>query len=138
GHSVLANARTLPHNTTRSPPLAGLTQYTPVQEPAPGETAVRTGMNLLLWATHVTEEHFPLLGKLKKTGFDGVEIPLFAGDAAHYRKLRKELDGAGLACTAVTTAKLEANPISPDPGLRQAGLDHLKWAVEMTQILGGD
>src|SRR5262249_45904402 len=78
GHSVLANARHLPHNTTRSPPRAGLPQYTPVQEPAPGETAVRTGMNLLLWATHVTEEHFPLLGKLKKTGFDGVEIPLFA------------------------------------------------------------
>jgi D-psicose/D-tagatose/L-ribulose 3-epimerase len=95
-------------------------------------------MNLLLWATHVTEEHFPLFAKLKAAGFDGIEVPLFAGDAAHYKKVRKELDANGLACTAVTTAKLEANPISPDPGLRQAGLDHIKWAIEMTQILGGE
>ena len=77
-------------------------------------TGIRYGMNLLLWTAHVTAEHFPLLADLKKTGFDGVEIPLFAGDAAHYRKLRKELDNAGLACTAVTTARPEANPISPD------------------------
>src|SRR5438874_6429755 len=98
----------------------------------------RFGMNLLLWATHVTEEHFPLFGKLKKTGFDGVEIPLFAGDVAHYRKLRKELDNHGLACTTVTCVNPAANPISPDPGLRQAGLDHLKWALEMTQLLGAE
>jgi D-psicose/D-tagatose/L-ribulose 3-epimerase len=99
---------------------------------------MKTGMNLLLWATHVTEEHFPLFGKLKAAGFDGVEVPLFAGDAAHYQKIRKELDNAGLRCTTVTTARVEANPISPDPGLRQAGLDHIKWAIEMTQIMGGE
>jgi len=99
---------------------------------------MKTGMNLLLWTTHVTEEHFTLFGKLKKTGFDGVEIPLFAGDTAHYRKLRKELDNHGLACTTVTCVNPQANPISPDPGLRQAGLDHLKWALEMSQILGSD
>ena len=98
---------------------------------------MKTGMNLLLWTTHVTEEHFPLLGKLKKAGFDGVEIPLFGGDAAHYQKLRQELDNEGLGCTAVTTAGPLANPISPDPGLRRAGLDHIKWAVDMTATLGG-
>ena len=26
---------------------------------------MKTGMNLLLWTTHVTAEHFPLLAKLK-------------------------------------------------------------------------
>ena len=48
---------------------------------------MKTGMNLLLWTTHVTEEHFPLMAKLKKAGFDGVEMPLFEGDAAHYKKI---------------------------------------------------
>src|SRR5207244_6759934 len=37
-----------------------------------------------------------------------------------------------------TCVNPQANPISPDPGLRQAGLDHLKWAIEMTQLLGGE
>lgn len=98
---------------------------------------MKYGMNLLLWATHVTSEHFPVLAELKKTGYDGVEIPLFAGDAAHYRTLRKELDNLGLGCTTVTVATPDANPISPDPKLRQAAVDRLKWAIEMTNILGG-
>jgi D-psicose/D-tagatose/L-ribulose 3-epimerase len=98
---------------------------------------MKTGMNMLLWATHVTSEHYPLFGKLKQVGFDGVEIPLFAGDAAHYKALRNELDKHGLGCTTVTVATPAANPISPDAGLRQAAVDHLKWAIEMTAILGG-
>ena len=95
-------------------------------------------MNLLLWTTHVTEEHFPLLAKLKQAGFDGVELPLFEGDAAHYQTVRKELDNHGLGCTTVTVATPEANPISPDAAVRQKGLDRIKWAIEMTAILGGE
>jgi D-psicose/D-tagatose/L-ribulose 3-epimerase len=100
---------------------------------------MKTGMNLLLWTTHVTREHFPLFAKLKQAGFDGVEIPLFAGDASHYQSIRKELDNHGLGCTTVCCCATPAvNPISPDPRLRQAGLDHIKWAIEMTAILGGE
>jgi D-psicose/D-tagatose/L-ribulose 3-epimerase len=99
---------------------------------------MKTGMNLLLWTGHVTEELFPLFAKLKKTGFDGVELPLFTGDRAHYQKVRKELDNQGLACTTVTVCNAEANPISPDAAVRQKGLDHIKWAIEMTSILGGE
>jgi D-psicose/D-tagatose/L-ribulose 3-epimerase len=97
---------------------------------------MQVGMNLLLWTTDVTEEHFPLFAKLKQTGFDGVELPLFGGDAARYKAIRKELDNHGLRCTAVTVATPEANPISPDARLRQAGLDRLKWVLEMSAILG--
>ncbi len=99
---------------------------------------MRTGMNLLLWTAHVTEEHFPLFARLKATGFDGVEIPLFTGDAAHYCRVRQELDNQGLACTTVTVANPQANPIDPDATVRQKGLDHIKWAIEMTGVLGGD
>jgi D-psicose/D-tagatose/L-ribulose 3-epimerase len=99
---------------------------------------MKTGMNLLLWTTHVTEEHFPLFAKLRQTGFDGVELPLFGGDVAHYRKIRAELDRQGLRCTTVTVATPEANPISPDAALRKAGLERLKWAIEMTATLGGE
>jgi D-psicose/D-tagatose/L-ribulose 3-epimerase len=99
---------------------------------------MKTGMNLLLWTTHVTTEHFPILAELKKTGYDGVEIPVFEGDAAHYRSIRKELDNQGLACTTVTIANPQANPISPDAAVREAAVERLKWAIEMTAILGGE
>ena len=99
---------------------------------------MKTGMNLLLWTGHVTKEHFPLLGKLKQTGFDGVELPLFEGDAAHYKMLAKELSNLGLACTTVTVVGPEASPISPEAKVRAAALDRHKWAIEMTALLGGE
>ncbi len=99
---------------------------------------MKTGMNLLLWTTHVTEQHFPLLAKLKQAGFDGVEIPVFEGDAGHYKKMAAELKNQGLGCTTVTVVTPETSPISPDPKIRQGALDRHKWAIEMTAILGGD
>ena len=97
---------------------------------------MKTGMNLLLWTTHVTAEHFPILEKLKKTGFDGVEIPLFEGDAGHFKTVRKELDNLGLGCTTVTVVGEDANPISPDAGVRRKAVERLRWAIEMNAVLG--
>jgi D-psicose/D-tagatose/L-ribulose 3-epimerase len=99
---------------------------------------MKTGMNLLLWTTHVTAELFPLMAKLKATGFDGVEIPLFEGDAHHYKMIAAELKKQGLGCTTVTVVGPEANPISPDASIRKAAVERHKWAIEMTAILGGD
>lgn len=99
---------------------------------------MKTGMNLLLWTTHVTAEHFPLIGKLKQAGFDGVELPLFEGKADHFKTIRSELDKQGLKCTTVTICTPEANPVSSDAGVRQAGLDRIKWAIDMTATLGGE
>ena len=99
---------------------------------------MKTGMNLLLWATHVTEEHFKLIATLRATGFDGVEIPLFEGDAAHYKKIRAELFKNGLSCTAVTVVGPDHSPISPDANIRKAAVDRLKWAIEMASIIGAE
>jgi D-psicose/D-tagatose/L-ribulose 3-epimerase len=99
---------------------------------------MKTGMNLLLWTTHVTEEHFPILEKLKKTGFDGAEIPVFEGEAAHFKKLGAQLKNLGLGCTTVTVVGPEHSPISPDAAIRRAALDRHKWAIEMTAHLGGE
>jgi D-psicose/D-tagatose/L-ribulose 3-epimerase len=97
---------------------------------------MKTGMNLLLWTTHVTSDHFPTLEKLRKAGFDGVEVPLFEGDASHFKGVRKQLDSLGLGCTTVTVVTPEANPISPDATIRQAAVERMKWVIEMSAILG--
>ena len=55
---------------------------------------MKTGMNLLLWTTHVTDEHWPIIADLKKTGFDGVEIPIFEGQVAHYAEIGRRLKDA--------------------------------------------
>src|SRR6516225_1938093 len=97
---------------------------------------MKTSMNLLLWTTHVTAEHFPILAKLKQTGYDGVEIPLFEDDPKHYETVRKELDRLGLGCTAVTVATPEANPISPDAAVRKAAVQRLANMARNAAVLG--
>src|SRR4051794_19421703 len=88
---------------------------------------MKTGMNLLLWTTHVTDELFPLLAKLKAAGYDGVEVPLFEGDANHYKSIAAELKKNGLGCTTVTCVGPDANPISPDASVRKKAVEYHKW-----------
>ncbi|MFO0807869.1 MAG: sugar phosphate isomerase/epimerase family protein [Gemmataceae bacterium] len=99
---------------------------------------MKFGFNLLLWSTNIESQHFPILKKLKAAGYDGVELPLFGGDAAHYKTVRKALDDNGLKCSAVTVVPPEANPISPDAAVRAKAVDRIKWAIDMVAICGGD
>ena len=97
----------------------------------------KLGMNMLLWTADVDEEHFPLFEELKKTGFDGVEIPLLVKrEPAHYAKLRQALGDNGLECTTITVATADANPVNPDIKVQVAALDHLKWAIATSAVLG--
>ncbi|OWK36268.1 sugar phosphate isomerase/epimerase family protein [Fimbriiglobus ruber] len=97
---------------------------------------MKIGMNLLLWTGFVTEADFPTMAKIKAAGFDGVELPLFDGNADHYKTVRAELDRLGLACSTVTVMTPEMNPISPDAAVREKAVERLKWAVEMNHVLG--
>lgn len=100
---------------------------------------MKTGFNLLLWTTHVTEAHVPLLAKLKAAGYDGVEIPLFEGDVGHFRGVGRAIADAGLDCTTVTVLPDEAHSaISPDPKSREGALDHLKWAIECSSAMDSE
>jgi D-psicose/D-tagatose/L-ribulose 3-epimerase len=100
---------------------------------------MKIGMNLLLWTPFVTEEHFGILPKLKATGFDGVEVPLFAGDVPHYQKVAQAIKDNGLGCTTCTVIPDgEHNPISDDPKSRAGALDYLRWAIDCNAALGSE
>ncbi len=98
---------------------------------------MKYGMNMLLWTDNVTESHFSLLEQIKEMGYDGVELPIFAADESHFRKLGQKLDALGLERTAVTVhGSIAANPISSDSQIREAALDHLKAVIDMCQVVG--
>ncbi len=99
---------------------------------------MKIGMNMLLWTNHVTEQHYHIMEQIKKQGFNGVELPLGEGDVAHYSKLGNHLRDLGLGVTAVTSLLEETNIASPDPAIRQAGLDRLKWAVDVANAAGAE
>ncbi len=99
---------------------------------------MKTGINLLLWTTFVDEEHHALLATLRELGYDGVELPLYRGDAAHYRALASELDRLGLARTEVTSLEPDPIPVSPDPAVRKRAGERLGWAIDMAAELGAE
>jgi len=99
---------------------------------------MKYGFNMLLWSGHVTEDLFPVFGKLKAAGYDGAEFPIFEGDGAHFKKMGKALEDTGLRRTAVTIVPPEASPISPDASVRAKAVERLKWAIEMCATAGGE
>jgi len=86
---------------------------------------------MLLWTNHVTEQHFNIVDTLKKTGYDGVELFLGEGDEKHYAKLGHHFSNIDMGVTAVAALAPEENIASPDKKTRAAGLDKLKWSIDV-------
>ncbi len=100
---------------------------------------MRAGFNLLLWTSHVTEQHFPLIEKLAKAGYDGVEIPILEGTPAHFARVLKVVKDNGLACDVVTNMPdAQHNPVSPEKKLRDNATDFMKRVIDCTHALGAD
>ncbi len=97
------------------------------------------GFNLLLWTTHVTDEHFPLFGALRRAGYDGVELPIFEGEPAHFARIGRVLKDEGLRCTGVTVLPDEAHcSISADPACRRGAVERLRWSLDCLAAAGGE
>ncbi len=95
-------------------------------------------MNMLLWTNHVTEQHFPVFEKLKDAGYEGIELPLGDGDVAHYNAIGNRIADMNMGVTCVTSLLEDTNIASPDPAIRQAGLDRLKWAIDVAQAANAE
>ena len=99
---------------------------------------MKLGFNLLLWSTHITDRHLPIIRDLKATGYDGVEIPLFEGEVAHYAALGKLIAAEGLEVTGIGVMPGNGkSAVSSDAAEREAALDHIKWLIDCTAALGG-
>lgn len=98
---------------------------------------MKYGLNMLLWTSDVTEEHFGILENVKQWGYDGVELPVFDLDLNKFAKVGKKLDELGLERTAVTVCSDADNPISTDKAVREAALTRLKKVIDAVAASGG-
>ena len=96
---------------------------------------MKIGMNMFLWTTHVGAGDAALLADIKAAGFDGVEVPVFEGDLAHYQMLARMLGDRGLDCTAVTAMGDPAMNLIGDAAARQKGIDFMRFALDRAAAL---
>ena len=50
---------------------------------------MKYGINLYLWADDMDDDLMPVLEKLKKIGYDGVEVPIFDLNQAKWKTWAK-------------------------------------------------
>ncbi len=100
------------------------------------ELALKYGMNIVLWTTAVTPEHYPLLRALKEMGYAGVELPITRGHAERFDELRDVLESEGLECTTLTNLPSSSNPAGADRGVRARAVDELKWVIDISHRVG--
>jgi D-psicose/D-tagatose/L-ribulose 3-epimerase len=96
---------------------------------------MKYGMNLLLWSDHLHDGLLPMLERIKKLGYDGVEIPLF-DLSLDYAAWGRKFDDLGLERTAVTVRGGGDNPISTDAKIRAAGVAASKKTLDCCQAVG--
>ncbi len=92
----------------------------------------KLGFNLLVWTASVSDEHFPIIDRLKAIGYDAIEICNGHQDPAAYRRLNTHLRNVGMGVSNVTVLGADANPVSPDAAVRAKALDGLKWNIDRT------
>jgi D-psicose/D-tagatose/L-ribulose 3-epimerase len=100
---------------------------------------MKIGMNLLLWTDAPNfRDHADLLRRIKQWGFDGVEFPVAPMNASDVRDFAGLCDELGLGrSTILALDAAAADPASPDRALRQAAVEQIGQALELTKTLGG-
>lgn len=97
------------------------------------------GFSMLLWTTHVGAAQAPILRALKATGSDGAEVPVTGLTVAEAAEVGRMAADTGLRVTAsggVTGP--EVDPLSDDPSVRVAAVDHLRRLVDRSVAMGAE
>jgi D-psicose/D-tagatose/L-ribulose 3-epimerase len=98
---------------------------------------MKIGFNLLLWTINVEDRHLPILEDLKKTGYDGVEVPVFGGETGQFQALGGRLSDMGLERTAVSAlTSTDVNPLDTNPAVRAKAVDFMRSVLDGCAALG--
>ncbi|HEY7305092.1 MAG TPA: sugar phosphate isomerase/epimerase family protein [Bryobacteraceae bacterium] len=97
---------------------------------------MKFGANTFIWADHFGRDQFPLLETIKRAGFDGIEIPLFAPDRMHDREIRRTIEQHGLECTVCSVIPAGLHIASEDSGIRRRTVEHFRACIETTAEMG--
>ena len=62
----------------------------------------KLGFNLLAWTASISDDYFPHIERLKKIGYDGIEICMGQQDPSAYKRTKKLVGDLGLGITCVT------------------------------------
>jgi len=84
------------------------------------------------------EKDLPLLDEVKRMGFDAIEIIPFDPDGFPAAKVKRAAADLGLTVNLGYGLPEEYNIISPDPAVRQRGIDFSKKLIDLSNEAGAE
>lgn len=98
----------------------------------------KIGFNLLAWSAVVSDELKPIVDRLKKIGYDGVECAMDARDNVAYKDFGEHVHNLGMEITCVLAVGPEENPISDSVIVREKSLNRIKWAIDRAHDMNAE
>jgi D-psicose/D-tagatose/L-ribulose 3-epimerase len=96
----------------------------------------RFGVNTLIWTEQFSEEDLWLLPRARELGFEAIDLSVAKPEMFPVEPVKRALEETGLEPVITTTLAPEHNLISPDPAVRQSGVENLKKIVDIANRLG--
>ena len=97
---------------------------------------MKIGLNTLLFTAGFGREHLPLLGQVKRWGFDGIEIARFAFEGFPAREIGQAARDEGLEVTFCSALTGGMSLVSGDAAVRRQALDFIKQGVDTAREIG--
>ena len=94
------------------------------------------GVDTFIWAEVFSEQDLWIIPKAKELGFETLDIAIAQPETFPTKKVKKEAEKAGIELVTTTTLNEKANLISPDPKIREKGVQILKLLVDINYELG--
>jgi len=95
----------------------------------------KIGFNLLVWSGGLPDSFLSITERLKKIGYDGIEVFMAEQDKNAYSRLGKHLRSIGLEATCVLGVGPDENPISDSKLIRAKAVERLKQAIDCAQAI---
>lgn len=95
----------------------------------------KIGFNMLAWSQTVSDDLMPMVDRLKKIGYDGIECTLGTDDKEAYRRLGNHVKSLGMEVNCVMPLGPDENPIDPSPEVRSKAVDRIKWGVDRAESM---
>ena len=95
----------------------------------------KIGFNLLVWSGGLPDSFLTITERLKKIGYDGIEVFMAEQDKNAYSRLGKHLKSIDLEATCVLGVGPDENPISDSKLIRAKAVERLKQAIDCAQAI---
>ena len=97
---------------------------------------MKFGVNLYIWTANFTAADLPLFPRIRATGFDGVEVPMYKGRDFALDALRKGLAETGMECTICSVLVDGLSLIADDSAIRAKAVEQLRENIATTAEAG--